>query len=54
MKSKKAKAAMNNWTARGSDCPICKQPFRSGCSHTVDQAKTKLFENYISAIANKN
>ena len=49
-KVKKARFAMNNFSARGSKCPICHKWFRHGCNHSVIDAKNKLFENYIKAI----
>jgi len=50
-KIKQAKEKLDNFSARGSKCPICKKPFRHGCDHSVIQAKERLFENYIKAIA---
>lgn len=48
---KKAKEKMESFSARGSKCPVCKKDFRRGCDHSVKQAKDKLFERYILAIA---
>ena len=39
-----------NWKARGDLCPICKKEFRTGCNHSVQQARDRLFENYIKTI----
>jgi hypothetical protein len=50
-KIKRAKEKLNNFSARGSRCPICKKSFRHGCDHSVKQAEDRLFENYIKAIA---
>jgi galactose-1-phosphate uridylyltransferase len=50
-KIKQAKAKLDNFSARGSRCPICKKSFRHGCDHSVTEAETRLFENYIKAIA---
>ena len=49
MKSSKAKQHLDNFSARGSDCPICRKVFRTGCKHTVVEAKQRLFENYIKS-----
>lgn len=46
----RAKEKMKSFSARGSACPICKAPFRHGCSHSILEAKDRLFENYIRAI----
>ena len=54
MKKNKAKEALDNFSARGSKCPICKKNFRRGCNHSVQQAKDRLFENYIRSITNTN
>lgn len=48
---KKAKHRMDTFSARGSQCPLCGKSFRKGCNHSVMEAKDKLFENYIKAIA---
>jgi len=48
---RQAKKRMDDFSARGSDCPICKKTFRCGCNHSVKQAREKLFEQYIKAIA---
>lgn len=47
---KREKHRMDTFSARDSNCPICGKVFRSGCDHSVRQAKYKLFENYIKAI----
>lgn len=51
-KVKRVKERMNSFSARGSICPICKKPFRHGCNHSVEQAKDRLFQNYVKAIVN--
>lgn len=48
-----AKQKLNNFSARGSDCPICKKSFRHGCNHSIGEAEDRLFENYIKAINEK-
>lgn len=53
-KVRRAKQKLDEFSARGSKCPICKANFRTGCSHSVKQAKDRLFENYIKAIAETN
>lgn len=50
---KHARKKMEEFSARGSLCPICKASFRRGCSHSVKQAEDRLFENYINAIIDK-
>jgi galactose-1-phosphate uridylyltransferase len=50
----KAKQALDQFSARGSKCPICKKEFRTGCDHSVTQAKDRLLKNYIQAIAKSN
>lgn len=47
-----AKEKMDSFSARGSNCPICKKEFRTGCNHSVAEAEQRLFENYIKAITN--
>lgn len=46
----KAKEKLDNFSARGSRCPICHKTFRTDCNHTVLQARDRLFENYIKSI----
>ena len=46
----KAKEKFDNFSAKGDKCPICSKPFRTGCEHTIQQAKDRLFENYIKCI----
>ena len=48
---KKATKKMNEFSARGSRCPICGAMFRHGCDHSVKQAQDRLLQNYIRAIA---
>lgn len=50
-KIQRAKDKMTSWSARGDKCPICKRDFRHGCSHSVKQAKDRLFQDYIKVIA---
>lgn len=50
---KKAKERLDTFSARDSKCPICKADFRRGCKHSVVQARTRLFEDYIRAISLK-
>jgi len=50
-KIKKAKEKMDSFSSKDSVCPICKASFRRGCDHSIKQAKDKLFENYVRAIA---
>lgn len=51
MTVKKAKQRMDSFNPRGSKCPICKKEFRTGCNHNVAQAETRLFEDYVKALA---
>lgn len=46
----RAKAKLENFSARGDKCPICHKDFRHGCDHSVRQAKDRLFQKYIYAI----
>jgi len=50
--AKKAKVNLENFSARGSLCPICKKNFRNGCSHSVAEAKDNLFAKYVKALVN--
>lgn len=50
-KIKRARERMEQFSAKGDDCPICKKDFRRGCNHSIKQAKDKLFERYIRAIS---
>jgi hypothetical protein len=47
---KQAKKALEDFSPRGSNCPICKKNFRYGCSHSVLEAKSFLYEQYIKSI----
>ena len=51
---KKAKNKMESFSARGSKCPICNKQFRYGCKHSVVEAKAKLFQAYIIAVAGQS
>lgn len=50
MTSKQAKLALDSFSARGSKCPICKRGFRTGCQHSVGEAKRYLSEQYIKTL----
>jgi len=50
---KRAREAYKNFDARTSRCPICKADFRRGCSHSIEQAQTVLFERYVRTVAGK-
>ena len=50
MKKKAALQKLREFNPRGSRCPICNKDFRKGCDHSVQEAKDRLFENYIKAI----
>ena len=51
--AQKAKSKLDMFSARGSNCPLCGKSFRNGCNHSVQEAKNKLFENYIKVIAHE-
>lgn len=53
-KIKQAKEKLDKFSPRGSVCPICKKSFRQGCSHSVNEAKDRLFQEYIAAITVTN
>lgn len=40
------------FSARGSKCPICKQPFRRSedCPHSIGQAMERIEQDYIHAV----
>ena len=46
------KVKRKQFNARGSNCPICKKPFRNGCNHSVVQAKERIEQDYIKAVSN--
>lgn len=50
-KIERAKRKLQNFSARGDKCPICHKNFRHGCGHSVEEAKDRLFQKYIEAIA---
>ena len=52
--AQKAKSKLDMFSARGSNCPLCGKSFRNECNHSVQEAKDKLFENYIKVIAHGN
>jgi len=47
---KRARKRLNEWTARGGQCPICHKEFRDGCNHTVSQAYERLEQNVVNAM----
>ena len=44
---RKAKEALKTFSARGSNCPICKKPFRYGCLHSVVEAEEFLEDRLL-------
>jgi hypothetical protein len=46
-KLKIAKNRIDSFDPRDSLCPICKNDFRRGCNHTIEQAREKLNDNYL-------
>ena len=51
MSAKEAKRRMDEFDPKGSKCPICKREFRTGCKHNTVEARTRLNEIYLRAIA---
>ena len=49
MTIKKAKKRRQEFNARGSKCPLCKQLFRS-CGHSIIQAYDRLDKDYTVAL----
>ena len=47
---KRAQQAIENWSSRGSSCPLCHKDFRNGCNHTVEQSIKRLEQNLINAM----
>jgi hypothetical protein len=49
----RARARLQNWSARGGSCPLCHKDFRNGCNHTVVQAHARLEQNLINAMVDR-
>lgn len=47
---KKARQRLFNWSAKGSNCPLCHKDFRHGCNHSVTQAIARLEQNVVNAM----
>ena len=50
---KKATKRLNDFSARGSNCPICKKNFRHGCLHNVNEAYDYLENQLLNAKIDK-
>lgn len=48
MSLKKALKRQQEFSARGSDCPICKHDFRS-CPHSIAEAHERMTQNVFEA-----
>ena len=46
---KVAKRRLREFSARGSNCPICKKGFRYGCNHSVTQAYERMEDDILNA-----
>lgn len=49
-KIERAKKRLKNFSAKGDKCPICHKDFRHGCNHSVEEAKERLFREYINVV----
>ena len=47
---KRARKRLEEWSARGSSCPLCHKDFQHGCNHSVEQALSRLQQNVINVM----
>jgi len=47
---KRARARLNEWSARGGSCPLCHKDFRHGCNHSVVEVYQRLEQNVVNAM----
>lgn len=48
---RRARERLNEWAARGGNCPLCHKDFQHGdCNHTVAQAYERLEQNMVNAM----